>query len=68
MAVHEQLSHVPMCLLAAVGLLVPRLILVLMWLFNSAFVHELFEVFGVPNSVIPITGFFFFPIITLGFC
>ena len=57
-----------MCFLAAVGLLAPRLILVLMWLFNSAFVLQPFEGFGVPNPVIPIAGLFFLPTTTLGFC
>ena len=57
-----------MCFLAAVGLLAPRLILVLMWLFNSAFVLQPFERLGVPNPVIPITGLFVLPTTTLGFC
>ena len=57
-----------MCFLAAVGLLAPRLILVLMWLFNSAFVLQPFEGFGVPNPSIPIAGLFFLPTTTLGFC
>jgi len=65
---HRELCHIPMCFLAAVGLLAPRLILVLMWLFNSAFVLQPFEGFGVPNPVIPIAGLFFLPTTTLGFC
>ena len=63
-----ELCHIPMCFWAAVGLLAPRLILVLMWLFNSAFVPQPFEGFGVPNPVIPIAGLFFLPTTTLGFC
>ena len=57
-----------MCFLGAVGLLAPRLILVLMWLFNSAFVLQPFEGFRVPNPVIPIAGLFFLPTTPLGFC
>lgn len=57
-----------MCLLAAVGLLAPRLILVLMWVLNSAFVLDPFAGFGVPNPVLPIAGLFFLPTTTLGFC
>ena len=68
MAMHEQLCHIPMCFLAAVGLLAPRLILVLMWLFNSAFVLQPFEGFGVPNPVMAIAGLFFLPTTTLCFC
>ena len=57
-----------MCFLAAVGLLAPRLILILMWLFNSGFVLQPFEGFRVPNPVILIAGLFFLPTTTLGFC
>ena len=67
MAKYELVRHDPMCLLAAVGLLAPRLILVLMWLLNSAFIFQLFKEFGVPNPVLPIAGLVFIPT-TLGFC
>ena len=67
-AMYGELCHIPMCLLAAVGLLAPRLILILMWLFNSAFMLQPFEGLGVPNPVIPIAGLFFLPTTTLGFC
>ena len=65
---HGELCHIPMCFLAAVGLFAPCLIIVLMWLFNSAFVLQPFEGLGVPNPVIPIAGLFFLPTTTLGFC
>ena len=58
----------PMCLFAAVGLLAPRLILVLMWLLNSAFILQPFEEFGVPNPVLPIAELVFLPTTTLGLC
>ena len=45
-----------MCLFAALGLLAPRLILVLMWLFNSSFVLQPFAGMAVPNPVLPIAG------------
>ena len=66
-AMHGELCHIPMCFLAAVGLLAPRLILILMWLFNSAFVLKPFEGFGVPNPVIPIAGLLFLPTTTVSY-
>ncbi len=57
-----------MCLLAALGLLAPRLILVLMWLLNSSFVLLPFEGFGVPNPVLPLAGLILLPTPTLGVC
>ena len=57
-----------MCLLAALGLLAPRLILVLMWLLNSSFVLLPFEGFGVPNPVVPLAGLIVLPTTTLAFC
>ena len=58
----------PMCLLAALGLLAPRLILVLMWLFNSSFVLTPFEGLGVPNPILPVLGLVVLPTTTLGYC
>ena len=58
----------PMCLLAALGLLAPRLILVLMWLFNSSFVLTPFEGLGVPNPILPVVGLVVLPTTTLGYC
>ena len=57
-----------MCLLAAIGLLAPRLILILMWLFNSSFVLGPFASFAVPNPVIPVVGLLLLPTTTLGYC
>ena len=57
-----------MCLLAAIGLLAPRLVLVLMWFINSSFVLQPFSVSGVPNPVLPVLGLLFLPTTTLGFC
>ena len=56
-----------MCLFAALGLLAPRLILLLMWLFNSSFVLQPFSGVAVPNPVLPIAGLLLLPT-TLGFC
>ena len=68
MAKYELVRQDPMYLFAAVGLLAPRLILVLMWLLNSAFILQPFEEFGVSNPVLPIAGLLFLPMTTLGFC
>ena len=57
-----------MCLLAAIGLLAPRLVLVLMWFINSSFVQQPFSGSGVPNPVLPVLGLLFLPTTTLGFC
>ena len=40
-----------MCLFAALGLLAPRLILLLMWLFKSAFALQLFAAFAVQQAI-----------------
>jgi hypothetical protein len=48
-----------MCLLAAIGLLAPRLVLVLMWLINSSFVLQPFSGTSVPNPLLPILGLLF---------
>ncbi len=50
-----------MCLMAGIGLLAPRLVLVLMWLINSSFVLQSFSGTSVPNPVLPILGLFFYP-------
>ena len=55
-----------MCLIAVLGLLAPRVILLLCWLFNSAFVLAPFAGFGVPNPLIPLMGLVLLPTTTLG--
>ena len=57
-----------MCLFAALGLLAPRLVLVLIWFFNAAFVLTPFSGLAVPNLVMPLLGLVFLPTTTLGFC
>ena len=57
-----------MCLFAALGLLAPRLILLLMWLFNSAFVLQPFAAFAIPNPILPVLGLVMLPTTTLGYC
>ena len=59
-----------MCFLAAIGLLAPLLVLVLMWLINSSFVLQLqpFSGASVPNPVLPVLGLLFLPTTTLGYC
>ena len=57
-----------MCQFAALGLLAPRLILLLMCLFNSSFVMQPFSGMAVPNPVLPITGLLLMPVATLVFC
>ena len=57
-----------MCLLAALGLLAPRIILVLMWLFNSPVVLAPFAGMGLPNPLIPLLGLIVLPTTTLGYC
>ena len=49
-----------MCLFAAVGLLAPRLILVLMWLLNSAFILQPFEGVGGPTPCFRLRDWSFF--------
>ena len=67
-AMDESASLPAMCLLAAIGLLAPRLVLVLMWLINSSFVLQPFNGTSVPNPVLPILGLLFLPTTTLGYC
>ena len=57
-----------MCLFAALGLLAPRVILLLMWLFNSTFVMQPFAGFAVPNPILPVLGLVMLPTTTLGYC
>ena len=57
-----------MCLLAAIGLLAPRLVLVLMWLIKSSFVLQPFSDSSVTNPLLPILGMLFLAITTLGYC
>ena len=60
--------RLPMCLFAAIGLLAPRLILVLVWLLNCTFILQPFEGFDFTKPVLPIAGLIFLPTTTLGFC
>ena len=65
------MTHRPspvMCLLAAIVLLAPRMVLVLMWLVNSSFVLQPFSGTSVPNPVMPVVGLLFLPTTTLGNC
>ena len=57
-----------MCLMVALGLLTPRIVLLLMWLFNGAFVLAPFAGMGVPNPLIPLLGLVLLPTTTLGYC
>ena len=57
-----------MCLIAAVGLLAPRLVLFLIWLFNSSFVLSPFDGLALPNPIAPILGLIFLPTTTLAYC
>ena len=65
-AMAETASLPATCLPAAIGLLAPRLILVLLWLINSSFVLQPFSGTSVPNPVLPILGLLFLPT-TLGY-
>ena len=57
-----------MCLFAALGLLGPRLVLLLIWFFNTAFVLTPSSALAVPNPVTPVLGLVFLPTTTLGYC
>ena len=58
-----------MCLLVAIGLQAPRLVLVFMWFINGSFVLQPFSGSGAPNPVLlPVLGLLFLPTTTLGFC
>ncbi len=56
-----------MCLFTALGLLASRLILLLMWLFNSSVVLQPFSGMSVPTPVLPIAGLLLLPTTTHGF-
>ena len=57
-----------MCLLAALGLIAPRLILILLWVFSPVFVLAPFAGLPIPNPILPLLGVFFLPTTTLGVC
>ena len=57
-----------MCLLAALGLITPRLILILLWLFSPAVVLGPFADLAIPNPIVPVLGLLFLPTTTLGIC
>ena len=57
-----------MCLLAALGLITPRLILILLWLFSPAVVLGPFADLAIPNPIVPMLGLVFLPTTTLGVC
>ena len=65
-AMDDSASLPAICLLAAIGLLAPRLVLVLMWLINSSFVLQHFSRTSVPNPVFPVLGLLFLPTTNLG--
>ena len=67
-AMDDSASLLAMSLLAAIGLLAPRFVFVLMWLINSSFVLQPFSGTSVPNPVLPILGLLFLPTTTLGYC
>ena len=54
-----------MCLLAALGLIAPRLILILLWMFSPVFVLAPFAGLPIPNPILPLLGVFFLPTTTL---
>lgn len=53
-----------MCLIALLGLLAPRIVLILLWVFNSGFVNTPFD----NVWVWPVLGLFFLPTTTLAYC
>ena len=57
-----------MCLLAALGLFVPRLILILLWFVNASFVLDPFSGLPLPDFVAPLIGLVILPTTTLGYC
>ena len=67
-AMDDSASLPTMFLLAVIGLLAPRLVLVLMWLINSSFVLQPLSGTSVPNPVLPILGLLFLHTTNLGYC
>ena len=57
-----------MCLFAALALLAPRLVLLVIWFFNATFVLAPFSGIAIPTPVIPLLGLVFLPTTTLGYC
>ena len=57
-----------MCLLAALGLIAPRLILLLLWVFSPLLVLAPFAGLPIPNPILPLLGVVFLPTTTLGVC
>ena len=57
-----------MCLLAALGLLAPRVILLLMWFMHPSFVLQPFVGMALPNPLLPLLGLVLLPTTTLGYC
>lgn len=57
-----------MCILAALGLFVPRLILILLWFVNAPFVLGPFSGLPLPAFVAPLIGLVMLPTTTLGYC
>ena len=57
-----------MCLVGLLGLITPRLILILMWLFSPAFVLQPFADLAIPNPILPVLGLVVLPTTTLGYC
>ena len=53
---------------SALGLITPRLIMVLLWLFSPEVVLEPFASLAIPDPIIPILGFVLLPTTTLGVC
>ena len=57
-----------MCLLAVLGSLALRVILLLMWWLDSSFVLQPFDGVALPNPVLPWLGLVMLPTTTLGYC
>jgi len=57
-----------MCLVGLLGLITPRLILILMWLFSPEFVLQPFADLPIPNPIMLVLGLVVLPTTTLGYC